>query len=284
MKVLVTGASGFIGRNVVEQLVARGYRVIAVSRDETRARALPWFGTVKFLARDIHRLDGDPFTALGEPDIVMHFAWPGLPDYKKLDHFERTLPEDYRFLKGLIDGGAKHLLVTGTCFEYGLLNGYLDESMPCVPSTPYGLAKDCLRRMLEFATRATPVTFQWARLFYMYGPGQHPSSLLSQLERAIASSDAAFNMSGGEQLRDYLPVAQVAAHLVSLIEHPECTGIVNVCRGEPISVRRLVEQQVAERGAAIRLNLGHYPYAAHEPMAFWGNPSKLRAALGEHKS
>ena len=280
MKVLVTGASGFIGRCVVEQLVARGCEVIAVSRDESRARELPWFHKVRFLARDVHAIEGNPFVDLGEPDVVMHLAWPGLPDYKRLAHFEKTLPSDYRFLKGLIDGGARHILVTGTCFEYGLLNGCLDERSSCVPSTSYGLAKDTLRRMLEFTLRDRPVVFQWARLFYVYGPGQHPRSLLSQLERAIADGETTFDMSGGEQLRDYLPVERAAGYLVSLIDHPKCAGIVNVCSGEPISVRKLVEQRVAERDASISLNTGHYPYPEHEPMAFWGNPTKLNGALG----
>ena len=88
-----------------------------------------------------------------------------------------------------------------------------------------------------------------------------------------------FNMSGGEQVRDYLPVNEVAARCVTLLEHPECHGVVNVCSGEPISVLRLVERHLASRGASIQLNLGHYPYPANEPMAFWGDASRLEAIL-----
>jgi dTDP-6-deoxy-L-talose 4-dehydrogenase (NAD+) len=113
----------------------------------------------------------------------------------------------------------------------------------------------------------------------MYGEGQNPGSLLAQLDRAIEAGDPVFNMSGGEQLRDYLPVQQVAAYLVTIAESPNFGGIVNVCSGVPISVRRLVEQRIADRKSMIRLNLGYYPYPDYEPMAFWGDRHKLDGIL-----
>jgi dTDP-6-deoxy-L-talose 4-dehydrogenase (NAD+) len=118
----------------------------------------------------------------------------------------------------------------------------------------------------------------------MHGKGQNPRSLLAQLDASIDGGVDVFNMSGGEQLRDYLPVEEVAAHLVALAGHPTFDGIVNVCSGSPVSVRRLVEDRVAGRGAAIRLNLGYYPYPDYEPMAFWGDAGKLSRMMvdGSH--
>ena len=109
----------------------------------------------------------------------------------------------------------------------------------------------------------------------MYGEGQNPNSLLPLLDKAIDRGDAVFNMSGGEQLRDYLPVTGVTERLVRLMEHPELSGIVNICNGVPISVRHLVENRIDERGANIKINLGHYPYPDYEPMAFWGDSKKF---------
>lgn len=206
----------------------------------------------------------------------MHMAWPGLPNYKATYHFEQTLFADYRFLKSLISAGYKHLLVTGTCLEYGMQNGLLSESMEAQPSNSYALAKDTLRRFLEILARENPFTLQWARLFYMFGAGQNPASLLAQLERALERGDEEFPMSAGEQLRDYMPVEKVADALVNLIEHPQITGIVNICSGKPISVRRLVEEFVAAKGKKIRLKFGHFPYADYEPLAFWGEGSKYQ--------
>ena len=113
----------------------------------------------------------------------------------------------------------------------------------------------------------------------MYGEGQQPNSLLAQLDQAINNGEASFNMSGGEQLRDYLPIEQVASLLVGLVEHSDANGVFNVCSGRPISVRRLVEEHLVKRQSDIRLNLGYYEYPKHEPMAFWGDRRKLNRLL-----
>lgn len=280
MNVLVTGATGFVGRHVVPRLLERGHTVTAVARENERARTFPWFKQVTFVACDIHRVPDSLLKEFEQAEAVIHLAWPGLPNYKGLFHFEENLPASYRFLKALVEAGIQHLLVTGTCFEYGLQSGCLAESLPTFPANPYGLAKDTLRKFLEALRQEYAFTLQWPRLFYMYGVGQNPSSLLAQLDRAIDSGKSQFNMSGGEQLRDYLPVEKVASHLVTLLEHPQCDGIVNICSGEPISVRRIVERHLAARGANICLNLGHYPYPDYEPMAFWGDGRRLKATLG----
>lgn len=279
MNVLVTGATGFIGNHTVVRLLERGHCVTAVARNGERATALPWHGRTTFIAADIH----DPSTAERlQPsafNAVIHLAWPGLPNYKALAHLETTLPAECAFLKDLVTAGVPHILVAGTCFEYGLQSGCLAESAPPQPVTPYGIAKNTLRCYLEALKEHYPFRLQWARLFYLRGNGQNPKSLLPQLDAAIDRGDRLFAMSGGEQLRDYLPVESVAAHLVALIEHPEFDGIVNVCSGRPMSVRRLVEERIAARGASIELQLGHFPYPDYEPMAFWGDAAKLDMVL-----
>ena len=279
MILLVTGATGFVGRHVVTRLIERGHEVIAVGRDEAKARKFAWFDRVRFVACDIHAQADNPVGRFGHPQAVVHLAWPGLPNYGALFHYEKTLPADYRFLKSLVQAGVGHLLVTGTCFEYGMQSGALAEDRPTAPAVPYALAKDTLRKQLQSLQQQHAFTLQWARLFYMHGEGQSPNSLLAQLDRAIDSGETVFNMSGGEQLRDYLPVGEVAARCVTLLEHQSCDGVVNICSGEPISVRRLAERHLAHRGANIRLNLGHYPYPSEEPMAFWGDGSRLAAIL-----
>lgn len=278
MKVLVTGASGFVGRHVVARLLERGHRVTALARDADKAQGLAWFDRVEFLTCDIHA-DRLP-DRLEQADAVIHLAWPGLPNYRDLFHFEQNLIGDYRFLKSLIERGVGQLLVAGTCFEYGLQNGCLAEDLPTRPANPYALAKDSLRKFLQQLQQHQSFTLQWARLFYLYGEGQHANSLLAQLDRAIADGRPTFNMSGGEQLRDYLPIEVAARRLVQLAERPDADGVYNVCSGKPISIRTLVEQHIRERGADIALNLGYHAYPDYEPMAFWGDPRKLTQWLG----
>jgi nucleoside-diphosphate-sugar epimerase len=280
MKVLVTGATGFVGRHAVHCLLERGHEVTAVGRDPAKARALDWREAPSFIARDIHASPPDP--QWSRHDAVMHLAWPGLPHYDNPAHLERTLDADYEFIEALVGNGLRHLLVSGTCLEYGLRDGPMREGDETAPQNPYAQAKDTLRKRLQALRARRPFTLQWARLFYMHGPGQNPNSLLARLDRAAADGSASFDMSPGDQLRDYLPVEQVASRLVTLLEHPQLDGITNVCSGKPITVRALAEERLRALGSGLKLNLGALPYQGHEPMAFWGDPSRLATVMGSH--
>lgn len=273
MKVAVTGANGFIGRHVLLELVRRSIDVVAVLRNSTKAREI---GTsVDVVQVDIRNAPDNVFDLLGRPDVLIHLAWGGLPNYQSLHHFEEELPAQYQFLSKLVRSGLPSLIVTGTCFEYGMQYGQLNEAMHAYPDNPYGLAKDVLRRQLEYLRQSQPFTWTWARLFYLYGNGQAESSLLPQLKRAVKEGRTVFNMSGGEQLRDYLSVTDVASNLVTLALHAADVGVLNICSGKPVSVRKLVEGWIDEHKWDIELNLGHYPYPDYEPLAFWGDRRKL---------
>jgi dTDP-6-deoxy-L-talose 4-dehydrogenase (NAD+) len=228
---------------------------------------------------DLKEMPAKAFDLMGQPDVLIHLAWGGLPNYKSLHHFEEELPAHYRFLKALVESGLKNLLVTGTCFEYGMQSGPLREDCDTRPNNPYGFAKDTLRRQLEYLQQVRSFNLTWARLFYLYGEGQAENSLLPQLKRAVERGDRVFNMSGGEQLRDYLPIADAAKDLVSLATTRRDNGVVNVCSGKPISVRKLVEGWIKENGWPIDLNLDQYSYPEYEPMAFWGDQNKLNRCL-----
>jgi len=265
--VIITGATGFIGRHVVRCLVDSGYHVIAIGRNRKKVESFDWYESVKFICLDYHQqklvLDNYQKTSL------IHLGWDGLPNYKSLFHFEENLPKNYEFIKDLMSKGVEAALVVGTCFEYGVVNGEISSDHPTAPSNSYALAKDCLRQQLEFLKQHSDFSMKWVRLFYMYGEGQSERSILSLLDKAIADGDEFFNMSEGEQLRDYLPVEKVAQRLVEIYEYDR-EGNFNICSGEPISIRRLVESHIKKCGSLIKPNLGFYPYVDYEPMAFWG--------------
>jgi nucleoside-diphosphate-sugar epimerase len=279
LKVAVTGASGFIGRHVLAEMDRLGVPATLL----LRAGAAPLEGTREHpvVRLDLNESPADAFELAGRPDVLIHLAWGGLPNYKALHHFERELPAQYRFLKQMVDAGLCHVVVSGTCFEYGMQSGPLSEDMPALPSNPYGLAKNMLRRQLEYLQRERPFALTWARLFYLHGEGQAPNSLLPLLRAAVARGDKTFPMSGGEQLRDYLSAAEVAQHLVALALGAQGCGVVNICSGKPISVRALVEGWITESGWAITPALGRFPYPDHEPMAFWGDRRKLDRCLAQ---
>jgi len=214
-----------------------------------------------------------------QPDLVLHLAWEGLPNYKDLFHLEKNLFSNYRFLKNMIEHGLISLVVTGTCFEYGMQSGALSEDLEAKIDNPYGLAKDTLRKFLEQLQKKIDFDLKWVRLFYVYGKGQSPNSILSQLDRALKNGETTFKMSGGEQLRDYLPVEKVAEYIVKIAMQNKVRGIINCCSGTPTSIRKLVENYLEKKHKSVHLNLGYYPYPDYEPMAFWGYNKKLKMAL-----
>jgi len=281
VKVLVTGATGFVGRHLVAALLARGCDVRAVARNAETAQGMPWINNVEFIAADIHAADLDIHALTDGIDALAHLAWPGLPNYRALFHFEHNLMADYRFIKSAVEAGVQQVLVTGTCFEYGMQSGPLSENTEPQPSNPYGLAKHTLQLFLQHLQQEQPFTLQWARLFYLHGEGQNPNSLLAALDRAIDAGEPSFNMSAGEQLRDFLPIENAAGYLAAILQKTDFNGVINCASGQPVSVRSLVEQRLRERGATLNLNLGHYPYPTHEPLAFWAVTERLQQLLGE---
>jgi len=279
MKILVTGATGFIGHHVVQWLVDHDYDVIATGTSEEKAKKFAWYDSVKCITCDYYSEEKNFFEFFGEPDILIHLAWKGLPNYMMRFHLEENLPAEMRFLRSFAEPGRTKIVVAGTCYEYGVVNGCLSEDMPTNPVTTYGLAKDTLRRYLSLLAGECGFSWNWVRLFFLYGEGQNPKSLLPQLDAAISHGDTEFPMSGGEQLRDYLSVKMVAEYLCRIALQSDVFGVVNCCSGEGVSVRRLVEKRIAELGADIILKLGVYRYPEYEGMAFWGDCTKLHSII-----
>ena len=194
--IAVTGASGFLGRHVLAALSTTGAEIVAHAR---AAKPALDASTQRWVFFDLAAAPDDAFDWLGRPDVVIHLAWDGLPNYTSARHVEAELPAQLCFLRGLVGSGLKRLVVAGTCFECGMQSGCLHEDMAPLPSNPYGQAKDALRRQLEALSDTAPFELRWLRLFYLYGSGQAPTSLYSLFQAAIACGDGTFDMSKGDQ-------------------------------------------------------------------------------------
>jgi nucleoside-diphosphate-sugar epimerase len=277
MRVAITGASGFIGRHVLCDLQSRDLDIVVVSRSPERS--FLEHTRTEILPMDIASVLSDPYALMGAPDVLIHLAWDGLPNYQSRAHVETELPAQLRFLKACLASGLKKLVVTGTCFEYGKASGEISENMQAHPCTQYGVAKNALREHLEDVKSTYPFHLAWLRLFYLYGSGQSKNSLYSLLTAAIQRGDAEFDMSGGEQVRDFLPIQEAARIIVDVSLSSTDVGVVNVCSGIPITVRELVEKWITKGKSSIKMNLGRVPYSEIEPMSFWGSREKLNAVL-----
>ena len=284
MKILITGATGFIGNHLLKELLKdTKNEIIATSRDIEKAKKYEWFSRVKYISYDLNSQEElNLFEYFDKPDKVIHLAWDGLPNYNDLIHIEKNLFNNYNFIKNIISNGLKDITITGTCFEYGLINGCLNEELKTNPSNSYGIAKDSLRKFIEELKKQYDFNYKWIRLFYIYGEGQGEKSLIALLDKAIQNGEKEFNMSGGEQLRDYLNIKDVVKNILLIANQTLYSNqIINCCSGKPISIRQLVENHLDKKNYSMKLNLGYYPYPTYEPMAFWGDNRKLQKVFNE---
>lgn len=276
MRIAVTGASGFIGRHVVRALRRRGASVIAISRHPDA----PLDGEVTSCSLDITCAGSDSFKRIGSPDALLHLAWGGLPNYHSSSHLEQELPVHCDFLESCVRTGLRKLVVTGTCLEYGMQSGELSELTECVPVTAYAKAKCCLHRHLLSLLEQHEFSLGWLRLFYLFGPGQASTSFYSQLRAAIESGATSFDMSAGDQVRDFLEVEVAAEYMAALTLSTIDLEVVNICGGKPATLLETARSWLSGWESDLILNLGVLPYPDYEPFEFWGSTRKLHRLAG----
>lgn len=276
MHMIVTGATGFIGRAVVQAALKRGHHVTAVVRDENKAKAVLSVSSKNLDVSVAARLeDIDPAALKRGDDRLIHLAWAEVGKYTDPGNLLDNLAPQFLFLKKALAGGIRHLTVAGSCLEYGLQEGALKEGAAVAPVTYYGLAKHTLHRMLMVDSDKN-MQLNWLRYFYVYGEGQRPQAILPQLMAAIARGDKTFNMSPGDQSRDFVHVTTAAHNTVVIAEQPQGMGVVNVGGGRPMRVLDLVKEALQQKNAAMDLNPGFYPYASYEPFSFWADVAQLK--------
>ncbi|MEY2448945.1 MAG: hypothetical protein QOH79_2421 [Acidimicrobiaceae bacterium] len=255
---LVTGAAGFIGARVKALLAERGADVIAVDHAWNSQEELT----------DL--VGGQPLGA------CIHLGWYANPrDYLTAEEPNlRSLADSTALVERLAAIGCGHLVVAGSCAEYADASEPLREGSPIGPWSAYGTSKVALREMLERSWRANGLGLTWARLFNLTGPGESAARLVPTVTRALLAGTPV-DLSPGQQVRDYLDVDDVASALVQLADC-RYDGVVNVCSGEPVSLRRLLGALADRIGRADLLRFGAREYAEHDAMILVGDNSRLR--------
>ncbi|MDC1008433.1 NAD(P)-dependent oxidoreductase [Gammaproteobacteria bacterium] len=273
--IVVTGGTGFLGRHVVETFLNEGFEVTALVRNKSKAKDVKQLKKANIESCEIYQKN---LTYSFPPQsTLIHCAWADVQDSLSSKHLSQHLNDNYQFLSNVINQKKiKKIIVSGTCYEYGLQYGPMLSSTPTRPNTPYAKAKvELHKKLLKLQSRSEFILI-WARLFYMYGEGQDEKSIIPLFEKALKNSEKVFNMSYGEQLLDYLPVHQAAKQISSLIE--KNSGTYNICSGSPISLRRLLEDKMKKMNKKIELHTGYFPYRAEDSIAIWGgDPLKLKS-------
>jgi nucleoside-diphosphate-sugar epimerase len=262
MKVLLTGATGFVGRQVLRALCERGVAVRAVIREGTEARlAAPTEGIVA--TPDLFADNAAWWArACAGIDIVVHAAWFTKPgSYLHSPKNKACLAGTLELAEGAAHAGIRRFVGIGTCVEYDLGAGRLTVETPLKPSTPYAQAKADAFAALSRMLPRNGVEFAWCRLFYLYGEGEDERRLVPFLRGKLKAGEPA-ELSSGTQIRDYLDVRE-AGRMIVQAALGSVQGPVNICSGTPVTVRQLAERIADEYG---RRDLLHFGARADNPV------------------
>lgn len=280
MRVLVTGATGGLGELVIKKLLGQNIKVVATSRDAEKARQCDFYSKVTYIPFDIYtQSNSDLYSYFHKPDALIHLAWEKLDEYKNEAHTSSILKNHEKFLSNLIDAGLKDVTVVGTCYEYGLQEGILKEDMISKPVLPYPQGKNLLREFLEAKQRTKPFFLKWPRVFYVFGEVKGRKNLYTHLMTALKNKEESFNMSGGEQVRDFLSPDEIADRIVKITLQNKTLGVINCCSGKPVKLRDFVTDFLDKNEYRIKLNFGAFPYVDYEPMETWGDTAKLDTVI-----
>jgi nucleoside-diphosphate-sugar epimerase len=278
-RVLLTGATGFIGRHCVPVLLRHGYEVHVISR---QAQLNSVAGLYEHQA-DL--LDASALAAVMRqmsPTHLLHLAWNPVSPGWASETGEASLPwiqASLRLARLFAELGGQRAVLAGTCAEYDWNYGQcLEDSTPTRPATAYGRGKHALQVALEEYCRRNPLSHAWARIFFVYGPHEHPQRLVASVIRSLLRRKPA-RCSHGNQIRDYLYVGDVAQALVTLLGS-EVKGAVNVGSGKPLRLRDLVMRIAEKLGLSDLVQFGVLPPGPLEARAVVADIRRLTQAAG----
>ena len=282
MKVLLTGASGFIGSQVARCLLERNHQpAIVALPDDPLTRLIDVQNRLEILRTPLEDTDAvRKAVERWKPGACIHLAWyaePGL--YLHSVKNISSLTSSLALFQALIDGGCSRIVGAGTCLEYDTDFGWLREDTPARPESLYAAAKLSCGLLGARLAGSSETSFAWGRIFYPYGLQEDPRRLVPAAIAAL-SQGKPFEATTGEQIRDYIHVADVASAFCVLAEQRD-GGIFNISSGVPVSVRQLLEILGSQFRQPDLLRFGAIPRRAGDPPFICGNNEKL-ISLGWH--
>lgn len=269
LKVLVTGANGYLGKGVVRKLLDDHISVVAT---DLKDNFIDKRADIK--TADLFSIE-NPYDYFGMPDVLLHMAWKDGFVHSSASHINE-LPGHYAFLSRIIDSGIKRAAVMGSMHEVGFYEGSISESTPCNPQSLYGISKNALRQLAELKCREKNCRFQWLRGFYIVGNTEDGCSVFSKIAQAGRRGDAGFPFTMGNNQFDFLDYDLFCRYVADTVEQDEISGIINICAGSPEKLADRAERFIAENGFRIKLDYGAFPDRPYDSKAVWGDDSKVR--------
>jgi len=273
MKVVVTGANGYIGSHVVKALLDNNHSVVAVDlkNDRIDERAT-------YINADIYE-DKNLYELFNSPDTIIHFACKDVPVHNSMWHID-YIPKNFAFLKSMIDAGVSQVVTVGSMHDIGYYKGAIPESAVPNPMSFYGISKDTLRRILEVYTKDKNVYYKHLRFFYTYGDDEQSSgSVFSKILQLAKEGQKTFPFTDGKNQFDYIEINELSRYIVKVIEQNEINGIINCCSGKPIEIKQQVEKYIKDNNLDIKPDFGKYPTRPYDSPCVYGDNSKLKKIL-----
>ncbi|MDD5867411.1 MAG: NAD(P)-dependent oxidoreductase [Lachnospiraceae bacterium] len=277
MKVLITGAAGYMGKHVVKAFLNAGHDVYVSDFqfkgiDERATRVdVPIFSG-----------DKDIYKQLGEPEVLVHLAWRDGFIHNSKAHMN-DLSAHMTFLENMIDGGLKYLTVMGSMHEIGYWEGAITADTPCNPMTMYGIAKNAMRQALLLYCKDKDVNLHWLRAYYIYGDDTRGSSIFAKLCQAEEDGKEEFPFTSGKNKYDFIHVDELAKQIELASVQDKVNGVINVCTGQPMTLAEKVESYIKEHNFKIRLKYGAFPDRPYDSPGEWGDATLINQIMENAK-
>lgn len=277
MRVLVTGANGYLGQGIVKTLLNSGQQVVATgfSTEHVDNRA-------EKIDCNLFQV-ANPFEFFGRPDVLLHLAWRNGFVHDADTHI-LDLPQHYKFIEEMLKSGLKRVAVMGSMHEIGFFEGSINENTPCHPMNLYGIGKNALREAVCLLAKKYSAKFQWLRGFYIIGNSEFGSSIFSKITIAEHNGQESFPFTTGQNQYDFIGYSEFCSQVVSVVNQSLICGIINIGSGKPEKLADKVEQFISENHYNIELRYGVYPDRPYDSKAVWGDGKKLTEILNNEKS
>lgn len=268
MKILVTGAGGYLGQGIVKHILDKGYEVVAAdfTVDHVDERA-------DRCACNLFEID-NPYEYFGKPDVLLHLAWrDGFVHYSEA-HID-DLPKHLKFIESFASSEVRMIAVMGSMHEIGFYEGSINEKTPCNPTTPYGIAKNALRQLTEMLCKQNNKEFMWLRGYYIVGNSKYGSSIFSKITAAEAEGKKEFPFTLGQNQFDFIDYDVFCEQVARAVAQDKVLGIINIASGHPEKLADRVERFIKENGYDIKLKYGAFPDRPYDSKAVWGDGRKI---------
>jgi nucleoside-diphosphate-sugar epimerase len=273
--VLLTGATGFVGRQTIPFLQKKGYQIHAIT---TQKKPVQDLGVVWHVCNLFSAEETASLIKKIAPHRLLHFAWITTPG-KCLFSPENLiwLEASLRLVRLCVERGTKRVVIAGTCAEYESTPLCTENDNLFNPNTFYGQCKRELYRILEGFSKQIDYELAWGYLFYLYGPHECPNRFLPTVIKGILQKRE-IPLTEGLQIRDFLHVRDAAEGFVELLDS-SVRGCFNIASGKGISIREMVQKVADKIGGNELLKFGQRPPALFDPPELIANVAKLNGNL-----